>query len=157
MSREREREREMESPLTAIVPFLHMYLSSRFGSSFVPIPYAVSLHPNGAPLGSPHSSSQRFSPACFFYALPGWFSFLSVTGTNVIKLERLHRAVSRAITSWLWFSPISLLSKACLLSLLVILTHITLSCYKRVLCLPTSFPISDLAKLRVKPPLCRSS
>ena len=41
------------------------------------------------------------------YASPGWFPFLSVT--NIIKLERLHRAASEAITSCLSSSPIPLL------------------------------------------------
>ena len=41
------------------------------------------------------------------YALPGWFTFLSVT--NITKLRRLHRAASRAISGCLSFSPISLL------------------------------------------------
>ena len=33
------------------------------------------------------------------YASPGWFPFLIVT--NVTKLERLHRAASRAISGYL--------------------------------------------------------
>ena len=41
------------------------------------------------------------------YASPGWFPFLSAT--NFIKLERLHRAASRAITGCLSSSPIPLL------------------------------------------------
>ena len=40
-------------------------------------------------------------------ASPGWFPFLSAT--NIIKLERLHRAASRAITGCLSSSPIVLL------------------------------------------------
>ena len=39
----------------------------------------------------------------------------------------------------------------------VTLTHFTLSSYERILRLPTSFPISDLARLEVKPRLGRSS
>ena len=90
------------------------------------------------------------------YASPGWFPFLSAT--NLIKLERLHRAASRAITGCLSSSPISLLlSEASLLPLQVTLTHCTLSSYERALRLPTSFPISGLARLGVKPRLCRSS
>ena len=50
-----------------------------------------------------------------------------------------------------------LLSEAFLPSLRVTLTHFTLSSYERALRLPTSFPISGLARLRVKPRLCRSS
>ena len=39
----------------------------------------------------------------------------------------------------------------------VTLTHFALSFYKQALRLPTSFPISDLARLGVKPRLCRST
>ena len=90
------------------------------------------------------------------YAPSGWFAFLSVT--NITKLERLHRAASRAISGCFSFCPIPLLlSEASLPPLQVTLTHFTLSCYERALCLPTSFPISGLARLGVKPRLCRSS
>ena len=44
-----------------------------------------------------------------------------------------------------------------LTSLRVTLTHFTLFSYERALRLPTSFPISGLARLGVKPRLCRSS
>ena len=90
------------------------------------------------------------------YASLGWFPFLSVT--NFTKLERLHRAASRAITGCLSCSPILLLlSEASLPPLRVILTHFTLLSYERALCLPTSFPISGLSRQRVKPRLRRSS
>ena len=89
------------------------------------------------------------------YASPGWFPFLSAT--NLTKLERLHRAASRAITGCLSSSPIPLLpSEASLPPLRVTLTHFTLFSYERALRLPTSFPISGLARLGVKPRLCRS-
>ena len=89
-------------------------------------------------------------------ASPGWFPFLSAT--NLTKLERLHRAASRAITGCLSSSPIPLLlSEASLPPLRVTLTHFTLFSYERALRLPTSFPISGLARLGVKPRLCRSS
>ena len=90
------------------------------------------------------------------YASPGWFPLLGVT--NITKLERLHRAASRAITGCLSSSPIPLLlSEASLPPLRVTRTHFTLSSYERALRLPTSFPISGLATLGVKPRLCRSS
>ena len=90
------------------------------------------------------------------YFLPGWFPFLSVT--NSTKLECLHRAASRAITGCLSSSPIPLLLiEASLLPLRVTLTHFTLFSYERALRLPTSFPISGLARLGVRPRLCRSS
>ena len=90
------------------------------------------------------------------YASPGWFPFLSATDST--KLERLHQAASCAITGYLSSCPIPLLlSKASLPPLRVTLTHFTLSSYERALRLPTSFPISGLARLGVKPRLCRSS
>ena len=90
------------------------------------------------------------------YATPGWFPFSSAT--NFTKLERLHRAASRAITGCLSSSPIPLLlSEVSLPPLRVTLTHFTLLSYEWALCLPTSFPISGLARLEVKPRLCRSS
>ena len=90
------------------------------------------------------------------YASPGWFPFLSAT--NITKLELLHRAASHTITGCLSSSPIPLLlSEASLPPLRVILTQFTLLSYERALRLPTSFPISGLARLGVKPRLCRSS
>ena len=77
---------------------------------------------------------------------------------NITKLERLHRAASRAITGCLSSSPIPLLlTEASLPPLRVTLTHFTLFSHERALRLPTSFPISGLARLGVKPRLCRSS
>ena len=73
------------------------------------------------------------------------------------KLERLHRMTSRAITGGLSSSPIPLLSEASRPFLRVTLTHFALSYYERALRLPTSFPISDLARLAVKPRLSRFS
>ena len=76
----------------------------------------------------------------FTYASPGWFPFLNPT--NFTKLERYHRAASRAITGCLWSSPIPLLLTEAFLPLLrVTLTHFTLFSYERALCLLTSFPI----------------
>ena len=90
------------------------------------------------------------------YASPGWVPFL--IATNLTELERLHRAASRAITGCLSSSPMPLLlSEASLPPLRVTLTHFTLFSYERALRLPTSFPISGLARLGVKPRLCRSS
>ena len=83
------------------------------------------------------------------YASPEWFPFLSAT--NITKLERLHRAVSRAITGCLSSSPIPLLlSEASLPPLRVTLTYFTLSSYGWALRIPTSFPISGLVRLGVK-------
>ena len=96
---------------------------------------------------------KSFLRSLLTYVLPGWFPFLSVTNTT--KLERLHRAASRAITGCLSSSPIPLLLfEAYLPPLRVTLTHITLLSHERTLRLSTSFPISDLARLGVKPRLC---
>ena len=99
---------------------------------------------------------KSFLRSLLTYASPGWFPFLSAT--NITKLERLHRVASRAITGCLSSSPIPLLlTKASLPPLRVTLTHFTLFSHERALRLPTSFPISGLARLGVKPRLCRSS
>ena len=74
------------------------------------------------------------------------------------QIGSLHRAASRAMIGCLSSSPIPpLLSEASLPPLRVTLTHFILSSYKRALRLPTSFPISGLARVGVKPRLCRSS
>ena len=81
---------------------------------------------------------KSFLRSLLTYASPGWFLFLSAT--NLIKLERLHRAASRAITDCLSSSPIPLLlSEASLPPLRVTLTHFTLFSYERALRLPTFF------------------
>ena len=73
-------------------------------------------------------------------------------------MERLDRAVSRAITGCLSSSPIPLLlTEASLPPLQVTLTHFTLFSYERALRLPTFIPISGLARLGVKPRLCKPS
>ena len=103
---------------------------------------------------------KSFLRSLFTYASPGWFPFLSATIST--KLERLHQTTSRAITGCLSSSPIPLLLteaslRVTLTPLRVTLTHFTLSSHERALRLPTSFPISGLARLGVKPRLCRSS
>ena len=99
---------------------------------------------------------KSFLRSLLTYASPEWFPFLSAT--NITKLERLHRAANRAISGCLSSSPIPLLLfEASLPSLRVTLTHFTLLSYERALRLPTSFPISGLARHGVKPRLCRSS
>ena len=82
---------------------------------------------------------------------------VSLSVTNITKFELLHRAASRAINDRFSSSIPLLLSEASLSPLRVTLTHFTLSSYKWALCLPTSFPISGLARLGVKPRFCRSS
>ena len=74
------------------------------------------------------------------------------------QIGTLYQAASRAITGCLSSSPIPfLLFEAFLYPLRVTLTHSTLSSYERALRLPTSFPISSLARHGMKPRLCRSS
>ena len=88
------------------------------------------------------------------YASPGWFPFLSVT--NITKLECLHQAACPTITGCLSPFPIPLLlSDASLPPLRVTLTRFATSSYERALCLPTSFLISGLVRLGVKPRLLR--
>ena len=99
---------------------------------------------------------KSFLRSLLTYASPIWFPFLSVT--NLSELERLHRVATGAITGWLSSSPIPLLiSEASLPPLRVTLTHFTLLSYEQALRLPTLFPISGLARLEVKPRLCRLS
>ena len=89
------------------------------------------------------------------YASSGWFPFLNVT--NITKSERLYQVASRTIIGCLSSSPIlPLLFEASLPPLRVTLTHFIVSSYERAICFPTS-SISDLARLIVKPRLCRSS
>ena len=99
---------------------------------------------------------KAFLQSLLTYASLGRFPFLSVI--NITKLKRLHRAASCTITDCFSSSPIPLfLSEASLPPLRVSLIHYTLLSYERALRLPTSFPISGLARLGVKPRLCRSS
>ena len=75
---------------------------------------------------------KSFLRSLLTYVSPGWFPFLSAT--NFTKLERLHRAASRAITGCLSSSPIPLLlTEASLPPLRVTLTHFTLFSYERAL------------------------
>ena len=110
----------------------------------------------GAP---PRSSSllyKAYLQALLTFVSPGWSPFLSVT--TITKLERLHRSASRAITGCFSSSPIQLLfSEASLPPLGFTLTHFALLSCERVLRLSTSFPISGLARLGVKPRLSRFS
>ena len=80
------------------------------------------------------------------------------SAANITKLERFYQATSRGIYSGcLLSSHISLiLSEAFLPPLRVTLSHFALLSFVRVLCLPTSFPISGLARLGVKIKLCKS-
>ena len=90
------------------------------------------------------------------YASPEWFPFLK--HYRFYQIGTLHRVASRTITGCpsSIFIPF-LLSEASLPPLRVTMTHFILSSYERALRLPTSFPISGLARLGVKPRLCRLS
>ena len=99
---------------------------------------------------------KTFPAPLLIYSSPGWFPFLRVS--NITKLVRFYRTASRAINGCLSFSPIPpLLFEASLPPLRVTLTHFILSSYERAVRLPTSFPISGLARLEAKPRFCRSS
>ena len=99
---------------------------------------------------------KSFLRSLFTYASPGWFPFLSTT--NFTKRDRLHQAASCTITGCLSSSSIPLLLlEASLPPLQINLTHFTLLSYEQALCLPTSFPVTGLAKLGVRPRLCRLS
>ena len=87
------------------------------------------------------------SSKCFFFlvlpTLPNWNFFTE-------RLFAPSPAVSR--------SPLSHFSlRRLYLPLRVTLTHFAMSFYEQALDLPTSFPISVLARLRVKPRICRST
>ena len=144
------------SPSTALFPFLNISsLKVKFSPRLKTL-RCISASSWGSFKESFSLLYKSFLRSLLTYASPGWSSFLSAT--DITKLERLHRAASRAITGCLSFSPIPLLlSEASLPLLRVTLTHFTLLSYDRALRLPTTFPISGLARLGVKPRLCRSS
>ena len=145
------------SPSTALFP-VSKHVSSLKARFF---PRLKALHCISASSWGPSKESlsvlyEALLRSLLTYASPGWFPFLSAT--DLTRLERLHQAANRAITGCLSSSPIPLLlTKASLPPLRVTLTQFTLFSYERALRLPTSFPISGLARLGVKPRLCRSS
>ena len=138
--------------------FFSMHVSSLKAKFFPRLKtiQCISASPWGPSKESLSVLYKSFLRSLLTYASPGWFPFLSAT--NLTKLERLHRAASHAITACLSSSPIPLLLTGASLSpLRVTLTHFTLLSCERALPLPTSFPISGLTRLGVKPRLCRSS
>ena len=111
----------------------------------------------GGPLRGPFLLYKAFFRSLLTYALP-LLRFPCLSVTNITKLERLHQVASRTISRCLSSFPIPLfLSEASPPPVQVTLTHFALSSYERALCLPTFFAISCLARLGVKPRLCRSS
>ena len=83
------------------------------------------------------------------YASPGWYPF--IYAKHLQPLEALHHSACRAMTGCLSTSPVPLLLlEAGLPPLSVILTSQTLSFFERALRLPSSFPLSSLAKLPVR-------
>ena len=130
-------------------------LMAKFFPTFKALP-SVTASLWGASKESLSVLCKAFLRPLLTYTLPGWFPFLSVT--NITKLEHLHRAASREISGCLSSSHIPLLlSEASLRPLRVTLTHFIFSSCQRALRLPTCFPISGLARIRVKPRLYRSS
>ena len=143
------------SSSTALFPFQNMYVCWRPSSSLVSRPYAVHLLPRGDSLRSPTLFCIKLFFGPFSLILNRIVPFLRVT--NIIKLERLRRSASRAISGCLLSFPIPLfLSEASLPRIRATLTHFTLASYERALRLPTFFSIG-LARLGVKPRLCRFS
>ena len=151
------------TPIFLVVTFDHTLSFSKHVSSLKAkfFPRLKALRCISASSSGPSKESlfvlyKSFLQLLLTYASPRWFPFLSTT--NFTKLKRLHRAASHTITGCLSSSPIPLLlTEAPLPPLRVTLTHFTLFSYERALCLSTSFPISGLAKLLVKPRPCRSS
>ena len=151
----------INSPLafnpTSTFPFLNMYL--RLRPQFFPRLKALRCISSSSRGPSKESLSLLYKAFLWHvpaYASPGWFSFSRVV--NITKLERLHRGDSPAINDCLSYSHIPLFfSEASLPPLRFTLIHFTLLSCERALRLPTSFPISGLARLGVKPRLCRSS
>ena len=145
------------SPSTALFPFLSIVSSLK--AKFFPRLNAlrcISASSWGPSKESLSPLYRSFLRPLLAYASPGWFPFLSAT--NFTKLQCLHRAASRAVIGCISSSPIPLLlTETSLSHLRVTLTHFALLSYERALRLPTSFPISGLARLGVKPRLCRSS
>ena len=85
----------LESPQTALFPFLRMYLCLRRSSSLVSRPNAVSLLSHGSPPRGPLLFFTKLSFGLLHsYASPGWCPILNVI--NNMKLERLHRAANPA-------------------------------------------------------------
>ena len=128
------------SPLTALPFFKHVsLLKAKFFPRLKALrcSSAYSWDPSKEPLSLLYKA---FLWPLFKYALSGCFFSLSVININKSS------------------SPIPLfLSEDSLPPLQVTLTHFTFSSSQRALRLPTSFPISGLAGLGVKPRLGRSS
>ena len=112
---------------------------------------ASSWGPSKESLSLPYKAFLRL----LTYASARWFPFLSAT--NFTKLVISPNFTNFTKSCFSSFPTPLLLSEASLLPLRVTLTHFTLSSYERALRLTTSFPISGLARLGVKPRLCRSS
>ena len=139
------------SPLTALFPFLNIFTEGQVLPMYQGLMVYLSFL-----LGPLSLLYEAFLQPLLTYASHGWFPFLSAT--NITKLEHFHQAASCAITGCLSCSLIPLLlSEASLPPLRVTLNHFILSSYQPALCLPTSLPISGLARLGVKPKLFRSS
>ena len=100
---------------------------------------------------------QSFLRLLLTYASPKWFPFLSVTSFTTNWNASTERPVAPSPAASR--PPLShfFLSDASLPPLRVTLIHFSVWSYERALLLPTSSSISDLARLEVKPRLCRSS
>ena len=125
------------------------------------LPRLKALHCISASIWGPSKKSLSFLYKAFLRPLLTYTSLWMVSFSKSYQYHQIgthSRTASRAITSYLSSSPIPLLlSEASLPPLRVTLTHFALSSHERALRLTTSFFISDLARLGVRPTLCRSS
>ena len=91
-----------------------------------------------------------------FFSAPSHLRFTRMVSFS--KRYQFYQIGTPPPTGCLSFSPIPLLlTEASLPPLRVTLTHFTLLSYERALRLPTSFPISGLTRLGLKPRQCRLS
>ena len=126
-----------------------MYLCKCSSFSLISRLYAISLLPHGAPLRSRSLFCIKFFFSPFSHMLYLDVFFLCVV--NITKLECFHQAASHTISCCFSSSPIPLFfSELFLPPLRVVLTHFALLSYEQALRLPTSFPISGLARLGVQ-------
>ena len=100
------------------------------------VSFISSPSPPGAPLRNLYAHYIKLICSILTYASPGWFlsPFLFLFSTHITSVKRMHRSSSRVIISCLLSTPIPLLHIEALLSpLCVILTHQSLSFFKRSL------------------------
>ena len=145
----------LESPLTAFLSFSkHISaLKAKFFSRLKAL-RCISASSWGPSKESLSLLYKAFLRPLLTYTSPGWFPFLSV-----INITKLEASIARLVAPSLAAShpPLSQFSSLRLFYLPY--SHpdsFARSSYERALCLPTSFPISGLTRLEVRPRLFRS-